>query len=298
VLSAAVHGWRVRLTLQLRVLVGRAYTAAHRAVARLLGFVPRDSALGRLKAGIGRRLRPQPKPKLGFLYTEFARAYPDARFVQIGANDGVMSDPLHGFILATAWRGILVEPVPYLFERLRRNYPLRPGLLFENVAIAPQAGRRPFYYLRESRGEGEVPEWHAGLGSFLREVVVKHARDIPDLERRLVVQDVPCLTFDQLCRRHGFEQIDLLHIDTEGYDYEILKTIDLERYRPRLLVYEQHHLSAADRDACRRRLQAHGYACMVEGLDAICLNLRELTPRDAGVRAAWQVLGATPQMPL
>jgi FkbM family methyltransferase len=297
-LTARWPAWRVAVKLRARVLFGHVYTALHRTLARVLAFLPPESRLGRWKRRMGQRLRPQPKPKLGFLYTEFARTYPAARFVQIGANDGVMSDPLHAFVVKTAWRGILVEPVPYLFERLRRNYPARPGLVFENVAIAAEPGQRPFYYLRETVGDSALPDWHAGLGSFLREVVVKHAGDIPDLEDRLVVQDVPCLTFAGLCQRHGFDQVDLLHMDTEGYDYEIIKTIDFTRYRPRLLVYEHHHLSPADRVECLQRLQAAGYECIGEGLDAICLNLRDLTPRDAGIKAAWQVLKNTPRMPL
>ncbi len=30
---------------------------------------------------------------------------------------------------------------------------------------------------------------------------------------------------------------------TEGYDYEVLKQIDLERFRPSLVIYEYIHLS-------------------------------------------------------
>src|SRR6266545_7291938 len=43
-------------------------------------------------------------------------------FIQIGANDGGPSDPLFPFLQLKHWRGIMVEPVPYLFEQLQARY--------------------------------------------------------------------------------------------------------------------------------------------------------------------------------
>ena len=66
-----------------------------------------------------RRRRPPPHP-LGRVLFEFARAYPDVFFVQVGANDGDLLDPLREEIGFRKWSGIMVEPVPYVFERLQR----------------------------------------------------------------------------------------------------------------------------------------------------------------------------------
>ena len=75
--------------------------------------------------------------------------------------------------------------------------------------------------------------------------------EIPDVERRVVSIDVPGVTFESLCRTHSVDKVDLILIDTEGYDWQILKTIDLAAVRPRLLVYEHYHLSDEDRRRCR-----------------------------------------------
>ena len=83
---------------------------------------------------------------------------------------------------------------------------------------------------------------------------------ILDIERRTGALKVPCLSFESLCRRHGVGAIDLIHIDTEGYDYEVIKLIDFSAHRPALLLYEHKHLSPADRAACRRLIEAQqGY---------------------------------------
>ena len=67
-------------------------------------------------------------------------------FMQIGANEGIMSnDFLHPLILAKRWKGILIEPVPWIFEKLKKNYAHVPGLYFENVAISDIRKKSEFY---------------------------------------------------------------------------------------------------------------------------------------------------------
>lgn len=72
-------------------------------------------------------------------------------------------------------------------------------------------------------------------------------------------------------------RFDLLSIDVEGHDLEVLRSLDLERYRPELIVIEIHHLRlhALDQDAIVSHLRAHdydlvGYAVM----NAYFLNAR------------------------
>lgn len=79
------------------------------------------------------------------LLSAFADAYPDAFFVEIGANDGEQWDHLRPFILTHAWRGVMVEPLPQAFERLRRNYDGIDRVALENAAIADHDGRMAIY---------------------------------------------------------------------------------------------------------------------------------------------------------
>src|SRR5271157_3744519 len=74
-----------------------------------------------------------------------ASSVPDFFFVQIGANDGVCCDPIREYVIKSHWRGLLVEPVPFLFRRLVENYRDEPQLIFENVAVAPHDGAMTLY---------------------------------------------------------------------------------------------------------------------------------------------------------
>jgi len=51
-------------------------------------------------------------------------------------------------------------------------------------------------------------------------------------------------------------KIDLILIDTEGYDLNILRTIDFRRFCPKLLIYEQHYLSLHEKAAAKDLLRS------------------------------------------
>jgi FkbM family methyltransferase len=209
------------------------------------------------------------------LLSAFADAYPEAFFIEVGSNDGEQHDHLRPFILSRPWAGIMVEPVPYVFERLQRNYQGIDRVVLENAAVADRDGRLPFYHLAKSpeREREGLPRWYDGIGSFSREAVLRHAHTIPDIERRIVRTDVRCLTLESLCRRHDVQRLDLLLIDTEGYDWEVVRSIDFDRRRPRLLVYEHFHLPPDDRTRCRQHVEHAGYETMEEGFDTFCLEV-------------------------
>ncbi len=221
------------------------------------------------------------------LLRRFATAYPDASFVEIGANDGVQHDHLRPHVLANAWSGVMVEPVPYVFERLRRNYREVPGVRLENAAIADRDGRLPFFHLAEvDPGEElELPSWYDAIGSFSLETVRRNACAMPGGESRIVRVEVPCLTFESLCRKHGLDRLDLVAIDAEGQDAEIVRQIDFERRRPRLILYEHYHLPAERRAETREWLRSLGYETMEEFLDTYCLD-----PGEDELTRAWRRL--------
>ncbi|MCW2990506.1 MAG: Methyltransferase type 11 [Solirubrobacterales bacterium] len=220
----------------------------------------------------------KPRPlALPEIVAAFAQAHPQAVFVEVGSNDGEQHDHLRPHILGQQWRGVMVEPVPYVFARLTENYAGVDGVALENAAIAAQDGRLPFFHLRDAdAGErAALPDWYDGVGSFNREAILTHAPQMPDIAERIVELEVPALTFGSLLAKHDIERPDLLVIDTEGHDWAIIRSIDLANHGPRLLIYEHFHLSRADRAACLAHLEAAGYETLEEGFDTIALRPAE-----------------------
>lgn len=178
-------------------------------------------------------------------------------FIQVGANDGIVHDPLYRYVIRNNWKGILIEPVKYYFDRLKKNYANGRYLTFENIAISSRDELRDFYRIRE--GIEFLPDWTKGLGSFNRDVLMKHRWVIPNLEEYIIKEQVECLSFKSLLKRHAVEKCELMMIDTEGYDYEIIKQIDFNCVQPRVIVYEHKHFTRADRLDCEQLLRSKNY---------------------------------------
>jgi FkbM family methyltransferase len=253
--------------------------------------LPAGSALGDGLRVIRRHLpRRPPERPIGQVIFAFARHHPRAFVVQVGAHDGTAIDPLREELLCRRWRGILVEPVPYVFDRLKANYGANRRLVLENAAIAESDGIRDFHHLPEAE-DGSVWMWYDALGSFRREVILRHDELVPDIESRLVTSPVHCLTFESLCRKHLVDHIDVVQIDTEGYDLEVLRLIDLQRWRPALVMYEHLHLDGDERLEAGSLLDEHGYLQIADGMDTLGIH-RSILKRVPELARLWERLVA------
>ena len=230
------------------------------------------------------------------VFHALAASQEEVRFVQVGSNDSGYGDPLRFHILNNGWRGLLIEPLPYVYERLQARCGDINGLILENVAIDTEEGYRPFYHLRPS-DEPDLPPWYDMLGSFLKENVLRHQIYLSDIPDRLMSTPVRCITFDHLCVKHGFDQFDVLHIDAEGYDYEILRKVNLTRYQPTLVLFESKHLSDDDYAASLRQLHEAGMLTHTDSMDTIAVAKTALQGH-ASMAKAWKFLRSRTGMPV
>lgn len=192
-----------------------------------------------------------------------------ARFVQIGAMDGVSFDPIHDHVRRHGWRGLLVEPLPDLMDRLQSNYAGVPGLSFAQVAIAEQTGRQPMQRVRaEAVANRVLPAWAAGISSLVPERNVLGGKTLtPEqgaaVKREVETVEVDCLSFADLEARHGVAGMDMLQIDAEGYDWRILRQVDLQRHAPACIHAEIVCLPPDEIDAMTVHLHKADYVCYV-----------------------------------
>lgn len=201
-------------------------------------------------------------------------------FIQVGSNDGVTDDPIHEYVVSSRWKGIVIEPVPYIFEKLKQTYRTCPGIIFENVAIDSEDGVRTFYRLEENDDQ-QVPEWYDLLGSFKKEAIVRQRDRISHFDDYLISEEIRCLSLSSLVRTHEIRRVDLLHIDAEGHDYEIIKSIPFAAVKPAMILYEHRLLSPDDARDCERLLKERGYTLVrISSYDTFAFSWRRLL-RDA-----------------
>jgi len=224
-----------------------------------------------------RSMRERAGRRLGRFRRRFLQAVAkdraDVFFVAIGANDAAAGDPVRDHVDKHGWRGVYVEPVPYLFERLEQNLKKYPNVRCERLAISDRPGKTTFYAIAHD-SSGTLPAYYDHLGSFHRDIILAHSKLIPDIESRIVEIEVECETVDGLLARIGNPVVDILQVDTEGHDATILRSIDFNRLRPPVVLYELKHLSGADRREVRQLLHDNGYSIAQDDADAVAFNWR------------------------
>jgi FkbM family methyltransferase len=170
------------------------------------------------------------------------------------------------------WTGIFIEPVGFLFQRLKQNYEYSERFIFENVAIGTKKGRRKFYYVSEdakAKLGDDLPHCYDKLGSFDRDHILRHLDG--SLEPYIVEEEIQCVPMQEIFDKNDVKKIDLLHIDTEGFDYKILSQINFKRYKPLVVLYEHKHLSADEKEKANSLLKTSGYSLFEYGGDTLAI---------------------------
>jgi FkbM family methyltransferase len=221
-----------------------------------------------------------PKPQtLAHKLDQLSKGKKPFYFFQIGGNDGFANDPIFKFIKRDSWKGIIVEPQKDVFEkRLKRTYRFERNVILENVAIAKENGSRKLYKIAISNSR-----WATGLSTFDKEVLEKQIETervktkakkervtLPNTpENWITHEDVECTTIDNLLSKYKFSTLDLLQIDTEGFDFEIIKMIDFNKMKPSIICFEHTHMNEESIQECDELLSKHAYSVERIGGDSI-----------------------------
>ncbi len=80
------------------------------------------------------------------------------------------------------------------------------------------------------------------------------------------------MTLQNLFTKHDVNTIDILHIDTEGYDWKVLSQLDFNRFQPKAILYEHKLLSITEKNEAIDYLKTNDYLIHVLGGDYLCLK--------------------------
>jgi FkbM family methyltransferase len=153
------------------------------------------------------------------LVREFFAGARSGFFVEVGANRPQQeSQTWH--LEQLGWTGVLIEPQPQLANDL---WLARSAKVFAVACSSPRnAGRR-------------MPLHVAGALSSL-----DRDRMAPGAQPERVIEVLVRTLDDILTEARAPLRFDLLSIDVEGHELEVLSGFDIRRWRPRLIVLEDH----------------------------------------------------------
>ncbi len=160
---------------------------------------------------------------------------PDDRsgfWVDVGAGDPVL-DSVTAAFAERGWRGVNVEPLPRVFERLSAARPHDTNL---QVALGATTG--PGKLFVEPADEPETPDPDAPVVRALSTMVPSLAARYRADGREFSPIEVPISTLAQVVADHVPERVDFLKVDVEGFEREVLAGADWSSFRPRVVVME------------------------------------------------------------
>jgi FkbM family methyltransferase len=145
----------------------------------------------------------------------------DGLYVDVGANHPIKYSNTFLF-KAKGWHGINIEPNPV---RIKLFNIFRHGDVNLNVGIGTSESEMDFYIFDEHT-----------LSTFDTNSVNEFKKIGHRVKKIIKVNILPLKNIlEKYCNK---KQIDILSIDTEGYDLEVLKSNDWNKFRPRFVILE------------------------------------------------------------
>lgn len=179
--------------------------------------------------------------------------------VQLGANAG--DDHVSDFIRDYKKDiniALLVEPIEEVANECREFYKNRgdDNVLVHTCAVSDSDGSAELTYI----------PGHTRLSSL------EPGMHIDFLNPATTTMTVSTLTIDSLFDKYDLDRVDVLFIDTEGFDENILSKYDFEKYHTGFIVWEWNH--SQRRNIVQHvklvvKLQEHGYQVVKVGMNMI-----------------------------
>lgn len=192
-------------------------------------------------------------------------------FLQIGGFDGVTGDPIFSLVKKYKMPGVIVEPQPGPFEQLTHNYRGVDNVRLFNAAVDWTLGTKKMWHVKPIPGY----DWVQQLTSFNKATVLHHAESCPDLPNHLEQIEVHTISLPWILGKAEISRIGLLQIDTEGYDFEIIKMAFSVGQYPKAIHFEHFHLTDDEKRECSSLLNKSGYVSFSGHMDTLSIRIGE-----------------------
>jgi len=169
-------------------------------------------------------------------------------YVEIGASNGITFS--NTYLLATRyhWKGICVEPLPQQFEKLCKN---RPKAICYNQPVYDESNKEVIFDIANN----------SDMLSGISYNIDCHIDLVNSNKTQLTLTTISLN--DLLDKSHAPNFIEYLSLDTEGSEFEILKTFDFKKYTFGL-IHVEHNFVEPRRTNIKELLLSNGYEYIEE----------------------------------
>jgi FkbM family methyltransferase len=153
-------------------------------------------------------------------------------FLDIGAHDGVSISNTFFLEKERKWKGICVEAQPSEFQKLKSNR----DCTCVNVAVSDYNGETDFIYVEGYANmlSGISDDYNLSHMQRIRNEVSTYGGAINTIK-------VPVRTLQNILDEHNTHKIDFCSIDTEGSEFNIIKSIDFDKTEIKVFIIENNY---------------------------------------------------------
>ena len=153
-------------------------------------------------------------------------------FVDIGAHDGETLSNTFFYEKALNWKGLCIEPLPKVFKQLEQK---RSCALVEGAAWNENTTKT----FRLIEGYSEML---SGLvDTYPQDHINRIESETKQSNQTVTDIDVKCYSILELLLQNNLTEIDFLSIDVEGSELEILKSIDYDKIKIKVILAENNY---------------------------------------------------------
>ncbi len=198
------------------------------------------------------------------------KAGEEFKFLQLGANDGLLHDFVRPSVMGRAnCRMFLVEPLPQCMASLEKNYRDAGVKSFKtmNCAVGTENGT-----LKLAVFDNDEEEHASLISSKYKDNLTQSGFGF---KGKVNTIDVPCYTLDTLWSlfKEG-DRFDVFVIDVEKMDYEVLKNAMpfLAKVKPKIIVFEHSLMTQPERSEVTEKIAGLGYQLVPIGVNTFCFQ--------------------------
>lgn len=210
------------------------------------------------------------------------------KIVIVGANDGKIVDPAYNFINMYPDRteALLVEPQKMLIPYLRQNYSFHQNAKIANVAIGSKGDmvlysvKEEYHPICQNDATKNWPSYAAPSGitsgdrGHVERWLSRFLKNPTEISAAIEETRVPAKPLrDVLVEVNFGAEIDVLQIDTEGFDDKVLYNSNIESYRPKIIFFEYENLSTDKKRKVIHFLDEFGYQYIAERINVLAVRV-------------------------
>ena len=201
-----------------------------------------------------------------YLETNIFKGYKNGFYVDVGAHDGISINNTLYFEKNNNWRGINIEPIKKVFDKLVIN---RPNNINLNCAVCNNDGETDFLC---NTGYTEM------ISGIKDNFDMRHLQRLQNenIQHGSITEVIKVETkkLETILHENDISHINYLSIDVEGAEFEVIKSINFDKVFIDVIGFENNYNDVSV--PIVEYLQNKGFIIIHKSLDIFMINKKSI----------------------